>query len=210
MTSIISVKQLSEDTEIVLLISNIERLKTKISEENKKINLCIHIHEQENPTYCGYAEQLKIEVSHIRDKLNLSFSEKKEQPDFEVTEDLKLLYRKISIKCHPDKTKNTNYHELFKNAKTAYETLDYSKLKKIYEELYDKIPESEDTVENLKKQLKKVEKEYIELTKTAKYLMTSYYNSEKTIDKMKSKKLFLDLIFSEIFELETLKSNLTT
>ncbi len=217
MQNLVSNKQLSEDTEVVVLISNIERLKSKIEEENKKINLCIHILEKEHPNYCDYLEVLKVDVSLIRDKLNLSFSEKEkidEKLDVSLTEDLKILYRKISIKCHPDKTDNNEFHELFKNAKKAYSKLDYIKLKEIYEKVYgvelNTEVEQENKIENLKKQLRKVETDYLELTKMNTYIMTSLYNSDKPLNKMKSKKLFLDLLFSKIFELETLKSNLTT
>ncbi len=214
-TEIVSKKQLNEDTEIILLISNIGRLKSKINEENEKINSCIHILEQENSNYIQHMKLLEIEVSHIRDNLNLSFSQKEEIDevvDTNIREDLKILYRKISIKCHPDKTDNEDYHELFRNAKTAYSKLDYSELKKIYEEVYgEEIKSSETTsqIEILKKQLKKIENDYMELTKKNIYIMTTLYNSSKTLDQMRSKKIFIDLLFAKIFELETLKSNLT-
>ncbi len=216
-TSIISKKQLSEDTEVIILISHIERLKTKIKEENEKINSCIHILEQENSNYCQYMKSLEIDVSHIRDNLNLSFSQKEEIDeitDTNIRDELKTLYRKISSKCHPDKTEDLNFHELFRNAKQAYSKLDYSELKKIYEEVFGETTNSRpdnnsSQIANLKKQLRKIENDYVELTKKNTFIMTSLYNSDKPINRMKSKKIFLDLLFAKIFELETLKSNLT-
>ena len=129
--NIVSSKQLSEDKETILLISSIERLKNKIKEENNKINSCIHILEQENSNYCQYIKALEIEISKIRDTLNLNSNKKEEINniiDSNIRDELKLLYRKISSKCHPDKTENGNLHVIFKNAKKAYTSLDYRKM----------------------------------------------------------------------------------
>ena len=60
----------------------------------------------------------------------------------------------------------------------------------------------------MKIQFKKIEKDYIDLTQKSTYVMTQYYYSSESINIMKSKKIFIDLVFSKIFELETLKSNL--
>ena len=212
--NIVSSKQLSEDKEVILLISSIERLKNKIKEENNKINSCIHILEKENSNYCQYVKTLEIEISKIRDTLNLNSNKKEEinnTIDSNIRDDLKLLYRKISSRCHPDKTENEDLHNIFKNAKKAYTLLDYSELKKLYEELFEeKIVSANNTlnIENLRIQFKKIEKDYIELTQKSTYVMTQYYYSSEPINIMKSKKIFIDLVFSKIFELETLKSNL--
>jgi hypothetical protein len=215
MTNLISIDQLSEDKKIILLISNIERLKTKIKEENEKINLCIQILEQENRDYCVYMKDLEIEITIARNNLNLNPIENEkieEILDTNIRDELKLLFRKISTKCHPDKTDDIELHNLFKEAKKSYSLSDYSELKKIYESVYNTEFESstskESQLEYLKKQLKHVEKNYDELTKKHTYIMTNLYNSDKTVDKMKSKKIFLDLLFAKIFELEDLKLNL--
>lgn len=212
--NIVSSKQLSEDKETILLISSIERLKNKIKEENNKINSCIHILEQENLNYCQHIKNLEIEISKIRDSLNLNSNKKEEINNIiesGMRDELKLLYRKISSKCHPDKTENEDLHIIFKNAKKAYMSLDYSELKRLYEDLFEeKIISTNNTpsIENLRIQFKKIEKDYIDLTQKSTYIMTQYYYSNESINIMKSKKIFIDLVFSKIFELETLKSNL--
>ena len=202
-------QQTTNSTEEILLISNINRLKKIIYDENEKINLCIHILEQENKNYCQYMKDLEVEISHIRHdlKLNTVKNDVDEILDTNIREELKFLYRKISQKCHPDKTENKDHHELFKTAKTAYSKNDYSELKKIYEDLFEEY-KSENKLDILKNQFKKIEKDYIELKKKPSFIMTSLFNSDNKLDKMKGKKIFLDLLFSKIFELETLKLNL--
>lgn len=202
-------QQITNSTEEIVLISNINRLKKLLYDENEKINLCIHILEQENKSYCQYLKELEIEIAHIRNdlKLNIVKNDVEEIIDTNLREELKQLYRKISQKCHPDKTSNKEHHELFKIAKKAYSKCDYSELRKIYEDLFEEY-KSENKLDILKNQFKKIENDYIELRKKPSFIMTTLFNSDNKLDKMKSKKMFLDLLFSKIFELETLKSNL--
>ena len=214
MTNLISINQLNEDKQIILLISSIERLKHRIKEENDKINLCIQILEQENKNYCLHMKDLEVEITILRNKLNLNTveTEKVEEVlDANIRDELKILFRKISSKCHPDKTEDTELHNLFKEAKKSYSISDYSELKRIYDSIYgsDVKFSSKSKIDILQQQLKNIEKDYIELTKKNTYLMTKLYNSNSNLDKIKSKKIFIDLLFARIFELEELKINLT-
>lgn len=205
---------ITNDLQKKVLVSTIQKLKDTIIEENKKINLCIHSLETFHGQYCKYLNELEIEIKILRNNLNLNKSEKEKievDVDLNMREELKLLFRKISSKCHPDKTDNELLHELFKKAKLAYSILDYSELKNIYNNIYEEnyVISDESEIDILKKQLKKIEQDYMFLISKNTYILTKLYNSDKTIDKLKSKKMFLDLLFSKIFELEELKSNLT-
>ena len=144
----------------------IKDTRKKINKEKEECDKVIDILSEEAPAYSKYLNNLNNEINELRTKLNLKINmdseieRNQENNKSNKNSNTKLLYKKISQKCHPDKTDDDKLHELFKEAKLAYDENNYSLLADIYSQFYNDLEldnsELEKEYQKLKDQLDKI------------------------------------------------------
>lgn len=222
MNSIINRKQTLLEKEYFLIKSLIAQIDLKFKLENETIIQTIKELENEVPLYVKDITNLNDEIKNLRIELQVK------SPNIQVenlvdeilpspieendTLDIKKMYRMISSKCHPDKTDNKELHNLFITATGAYHSHNYSVILEIYNSLsQDNLHfqfsdiSIEQKLEIVKKEYQKRKEEYDKLLTTNGYVIT---NLIKTNKKTYARKAFLDLLFKQIIDLETLRSQL--
>ncbi|MBK7107440.1 MAG: hypothetical protein IPH62_19410 [Ignavibacteriae bacterium] len=197
-------------TETLFIISNINRIKTKIKEDSLEIERCLNILKNENIQYFNKLNTLEMEIGLLRVQNNVNIkidTYSNQEIDEEIKQEFKKIFRKISQKCHPDKTEDENLHNIFHSAKKAYDKYDFEELIKIYKDLYDDT--FDDKLNILLFQLKEIENEYRQFTNTKSFHIMKLFNSKLNSESMMSRKIYLETLFDKIIELEDLKIILT-
>lgn len=219
MNSIINLKKTNLEKEYFLLKSLIFTLDSKFKHENEEIITTIKHLETEIPIYVENISNLNNEIIRLRASLQVQNPStivhdiEEHKPEAENL-DIKHLYRLISSKCHPDKTEDTNLHELFMAATDAYRSHSYSMVLEIYYKLKETNSSSsfmfsditiEQKLEIIKKEYTKKKEEYNKLSTTNGYIINTFIKNKQVTQ---ARKIFLDLIFNQTLELERLKQQL--
>jgi len=115
--------------------------------------------------------------------------QKQEQEQIPINEErkfTKILYRKITIKTHPDKTRDTDLHEIFKLADVAYKECNLLDLLIIAIQLRIKIPKCEfEITYKLEKDIKYKELKIEDLKSTVAWNWGSKYDDDGERDRLK-------------------------
>lgn len=221
MNSIINRKQSLLEKEYFLIKSLIMQLDLKFKKESDDITATIKELEAEVPLYVKDINILNDDIKHLRIELQVKdptapindiVEEISIEEDNSDNLDIKKMYRMISSKCHPDRTPNVELHQLFILATNAYRSHNYSTILEIYNSLsktntafhFSDIS-IEQKLEIIKKEYEKRKEEYNKLLTTNGYVIS---NLVKTNKRTHARKAFLDLLFNQIIELETLKGQL--
>ena len=219
----LTIKTSSQEKEYILLHSLVKELNRKIELTDNKIKTAVQELEEEVPIYINNLKLLSSEIEELRNQLQLkninqtkNYIEEdriklKDEPD-----DIKIkqLYMGIASKCHPDKTKNEELHELFIIAKEAYKNHNYTKLLEIYNNLKNNLNNTNDIKPiDIEDQLKIIKDEFNILKKKYESILNSkgYVISELLLQddkKMQARKLFMELLINQSIELEKLKNQL--
>jgi hypothetical protein len=216
--SLINFKKTSLEKDYFLIKSLMYQLNIKIKLENEEIVKAIKRLESEVPNYTDIVKQLNNDITQLR--IQLQIKNPIEYPMDEETEiitkieehdlTIKKLYRLISSKCHPDKTNNSELHELFILASEAYTHNNYLMILEIYNKLTKSDYSFTDItidkkVELIKKEYETYKNEYDKMSRTNGYVIYRLINENKI---NQARKIFFNILFDQITELEKLKSQL--
>ena len=224
MNSIINLKKTNLEREYFLIKALISQLDAKFKSENEDIIKIIKELESEVPLYVNDITLLNEEIKNLRmelqvktpsdtiNSINESIAKEVDKEEDDDNLDIKKMYRLISSKCHPDKTEDTELHDLFMLATEAYHSHNYSMVLEIYHKLsktnsnfsFSDIS-IEQKLEIIKKEYEKRKEEYNKLTITNGYTINNLVKANK---RTHARKVFLDLLFNQTLELEALKSQL--
>ncbi len=131
------------------LRKRISELKAQLKEEelkrkvlNEEIDSSFDVMRKENEKYESMHEALLDDIHILKQELKFELDDKETNTPTENTEqtepseekitDLKKLYHRISSLCHPDKTDDPKLHEIFLEAKKAYDNKNIEQLQYIY------------------------------------------------------------------------------
>lgn len=224
--NLVSLKKSNQEKDFFILNSLLKNLNKKITIETKQIEITISNLEKEVNDYVKHFTQLQNEINRLREQANVKINPSNNtNEDIQINDDdfkdnnnfdndAKKIYRLISSKCHPDKTNDPHLNQLFIQAAEAYSNYNYTVLLEIYTNLinnesYDKLDLSiEKKLEILKKEYENRKMEFDNITKTNGFIIKQLMMSNKFKDKYTARKLFLDLLFNKILELEQLKEEL--
>ena len=143
-----------------------EHISTKYDSEMAELSKILLILESEVPVY----------IKEFNSKLN-------ENCDNSYLLDMKQMYRKISAKCHPDKTNDKELHKLFVLANDAF----HENKKPVLYSILNKI--------NINEKFTNLKEDYDHFCNTIGYKILKEYKAGKINE---ARKLFIDIIFSKI------------
>jgi hypothetical protein len=193
--------------ELSSLISRKESLQVSIEDSYEELR-------KENVTNENLYEDLLGDIEQLEKDLGVSDDEKSEtsqsnsKKKIKKSADVKTLYRKISSLCHPDKTDDKQKHELYIEAKKAYEEGDGDHLEYLYSTIVDqnssfsaKKRNKEDlqkSIDALKKKLDAEMEEYRKIKDSIQYLIHKRYRAEAVTDQIRARHQYSELLFRKI------------
>jgi uncharacterized membrane-anchored protein YhcB (DUF1043 family) len=223
-TEVTLYRQISEIDSEEELRETIERIKKQINDiemesfkVNRDISESFEILKRENSSYEAMYEKMLDEVSDLEDELNLGIEEEPPTKKKDADPDLKLLYRKISSMAHPDKTNDGKLHELYIEAKKAYETGDMSRIEYLYATLVtggdmdfsvDNRSKLQKAIDSLNEELQKQKAELESLYNSAGYKIHRRFKSPIIPKQIKARHHYNELLFRKIEDVAEKKQRL--
>lgn len=161
-------------------------------------------------TETDYYEKMRLDIINDINEIQGKPPEPEYTPKAKKEVDMKRLYRKISLMCHPDKTDDTGLHELFLEAQGAYEVDDSKELEYIYNIIMSdaEYETDKDSIDQLKKAIKSAEekleekkKEYNILERSISKEIHNKFKSKDTMKQIRARHLYAEMMFRKIEEL---------
>jgi DNA repair exonuclease SbcCD ATPase subunit len=210
-------KQISElKEELRMLEGNHKKLIADIESSFDKMK-------EENQSYEAMHEKLLDDIHYLELETKTFDDEPEDEsptPKKNKDVDAKSVYRKISSLCHPDKTEDPKLHELYIEAKKAYEDNDGEHLEFLYsmlmtnEELtFEKKNDDQEkqlmqAIEKLKSKLEKEKKEFEGVVCSMGNMIHCKLNSEKLSKQMEARHAYSELLFRKIEQAAAKKEQL--
>jgi DnaJ-class molecular chaperone len=125
-----------------------------------------------------------------------------ELPDSKIVskEEIKKAYKSLILKYHPDKNRNIDTTDKFKEIQTAYEILYNDESKKIY----DNLP-SQGQIKYYESLKKIIIKKYPEFTDYLKFIISHFYNDNENLLQKDLEEFNLNSIYEHLINKFTLK-----
>lgn len=192
-----------------------ENEERKVRELNEEIEKSFDIMRDENKKYESMHEELLEDIYYLEKETQvIEEVEEEEIPTVKPEElkDAKKLYHRISGICHPDKTSNEKLHEVFLEAKKAYDNNDIDHLNYLYsiivtdqeidlstlkniDNAYNAL---EKAIQSLRKKIKEEKEEYKRVLVSMGYAIHKRLNSPLIRKQMRARHEYSELLFRKI------------
>jgi len=205
----------------------LNKLRIRKIELDKKISDQLKTLEENNSKYLRKCKDLENEVTLLNAKLkDYNFTNnifqgggEKEYKNDNIDPECKRLHKDIIKLTHPDVAENEDLIPFFVEAQEAYERGDLLELKRIKDQIdsgkliHQKIADCNE--EDLRKELevlinefKKEKTNYNNILTSVQYRIYNLLESEDEVDNLVGEKIFLDLMLSQIMQLNGQLNNL--